>query len=160
MKKIVVSVPLSGLSFLIDKKIKGYDLLISVSVPLSGLSFLIKKSMRLYGLPYQVSVPLSGLSFLILQEGCLIIDMEYIVSVPLSGLSFLIVKTLIYSSSLGSFRPLIGVIISNLWDRYKKADQENGFRPLIGVIISNLNMYNEILAALRKFPSPYRGYHF
>ena len=85
-----------------------------VSVPLSGLSFLIEHS-RQIGRIYEtrVSVPLSGLSFLI--ETKFFDDEECAeVSVPLSGLSFLIeMSRNLVMDIQKSFRPLIGVIISN-----------------------------------------------
>ena len=61
--------------------------------------------------------------------------------------------------SKDSFRPLIGVIISNQTSTLAAHPDSPSFRPLIGVIISNRYFYIGINES-NKFPSPYRGYHF
>ena len=157
----------------------------TVSVPLSGLSFLILvgKYVTIFGL--LVSVPLSGLSFLInIPENGRDTPKESFR--PLIGviISNQVLRLLTQMSSYRCFRPLIGVIISNrisismesrnttrvsvplsgLSFLIKVADVyfdfSESFRPLIGVIISNHNPKLIVLALEGLFPSPYRGYHF
>ena len=61
---------------------------------------------------------------------------------------------------LVGFRPLIGVIISNRYCMLIKGGYCLRFRPLIGVIISNRYIGFAPRQFLAAFPSPYRGYHF
>ena len=62
---MMVSVPLSGLPFLILIYLLSVAYPASVSVPLSGLPFLIGLIMTIRERKFKVSVPLSGLPFLI-----------------------------------------------------------------------------------------------
>ena len=57
------------------------------------------------------------------------------------------------------FRPLSGILVSNMMKNYPYLDLNVSFRPLSGILVSNLvYKWNEI--ARMRFPSPFGDFSF